>query len=65
MEDDRRKGMLRDAERLVALLQEGQDGYFSWHMSVHEAVGSLVRNYYGPAARVALQGDLESLPEPV
>jgi len=24
-----------------------------------------VRNYYGPAARVALQGDLESLPEPV
>jgi hypothetical protein len=70
MEDARRKDMLRDAERLVALLQEGQDGYFSWHMSLHEAMGSLVKGYYGPAARIAVLREpppvaLESPPEPV
>ena len=35
-EKGRREEMLRDAERLVALLREGQDG--SWHMSVDETM---------------------------
>ena len=56
MADERlRKDMLRDAERLVGLLQEGQDGYFTWHMSLHEVMKSLVGNYYGPAAKVVIQ----------
>jgi len=48
-EKDRREEMLRDAERLVALLREGQDGYLSWHMSVDETMRSLVKNYYSRA----------------
>jgi hypothetical protein len=55
-----REEMLKEAERLVALLREGQDGYLSWHTSVDETIRGLIRSYYGPAAGVVLQEDIRS-----